>query len=501
MGIKSLGIDISDGCIAGVVLEQQRKAPVLISRLNLPLPEGADCAAVIRDVCAQLEWREGVCVCGLPFSMLSVRNLILPFNDVKKIAQALPFELEEQLIVPLDAVTYDFCPSRRTDQGSLIVAFAVEKELLGGLLEALQGAADPDAATPAMAALADQISARSRDGGNFLVAHADLHSTTMAFVVDKVPIFYRRLSHPEQMILHPPFVFVDGEATVVNAEAAEECVRLLSQAIGRSLDYFRTESREQEPPERVLLAGPLAGVEGMADILASSLGLPVEMVDLLRLARISCTAEQREQWRNSHDDRALALSLQGLKKGGVNLRRQAFAKKRSFYASRKQLVAAVAAVVLLLACGLGYTANDYRRLQRRDKALGDEMTAIFKSAFPGVVKIQDPYVEMQSRLKAAHGPGAPTPMVLADRRTLDLLADVSARIPETLALRVSRLSIDRESVLIKGTTDTFNSVETIKSLLAASPKYKSVQIVSATADKEKKNGAIRFEVQLQLEGI
>ena len=82
-----------------------------------------------------------------------------------------------------------------------------------------------------------------------------------------------------------------------------------------------------------------------------------------------------------------------------------------------------------------------------------------------------------------------------------LLADVSSRIPATLALRVSRLSIDREAVLIKGTTDTFNSVETIKSLLSASPRYKSVQIVSATADKEKKTGAIRFEVQLQLEGI
>jgi len=251
----------------------------------------------------------------------------------------------------------------------------------------------------------------------------------------------------------------------------------------------------------VLLVGPLAEAEGLADMLASSLGLPVETVDLLRLARISCTAEQREQWRGSHDDRALALSLQGLNKGGVNFRRQDFAKKRGFYASRKQLVAAVAAAVLLLAGVLGYIGNDYRRLQRRDKALGDEMTAIFKSAFPSVVKIQDPYVEMQSRLKAAHGPGAPTPMVLADRRTLDLLADVSARIPPTLALRVSRLSIDRESLLIKGTTDTFNSVETIKSLLAASPKYKSVQIVSATADKDKKNGAIRFEVQMQLEGI
>ena len=54
---------------------------------------------------------------------------------------------------------------------------------------------------------------------------------------------------------------------------------------------------------------------------------------------------------------------------------------------------------------------------------------------------------------------------------------------------------------IKGTTDTFNAVETMKSALAASPRFKSVQIVSATADKDKKNGGVRFELQLQLEGL
>jgi general secretion pathway protein L len=67
-------------------------------------------------------------------------------------------------------------------------------------------------------------------------------------------------------------------------------------------------------------------------------------------------------------------------------------------------------------------------------------------------------------------------------------------------LQVSRLAIEREIVLMKGTTDTFNSVETIKNSLSASPRYKGVQIVSATADKEKKNGSVRFEIQLQLGG-
>ena len=101
------------------------------------------------------------------------------------------------------------------------------------------------------------------------------------------------------------------------------------------------------------------------------------------------------------------------------------------------------------------------------------------------------------------GPGAPIPLAVTDRRVLGLLADISARIPAAVSVQVGRLSIDHESVLMKGTTDTFNAVEAIKSSLAGSSRFSEVKIVSATADKGKSNngGFIRFELQLQLRGV
>jgi general secretion pathway protein L len=145
--------------------------------------------------------------------------------------------------------------------------------------------------------------------------------------------------------------------------------------------------------------------------------------------------------------------------------------------------------------------NDYRTLQNRDKVVRGEMMAIFKQTFPKVTKVQEPYTEMQAALKHVQGPESPTPLFAADKRVLGLLADISARVPQAVTLKVSRLVIDRESILVKGTTNTFNSVDTIKNSLSASPRYRAVQIVSATADKEKKNSMIRFELQLQLEGL
>ena len=501
MGLKSLGIDISDSHVTGVVLEQQRKNLALHASFFLPLPEGADPATHIRLLCRQLDWQEGVSVCGLPLSMLSVRNLALPFKDVKKIAQILPLELEEQLIVPIDSLITDFSVSKKDAAGALIVAFSLERAFLSGLLEEVQDLVDPDIVTPAMVPLVAQIVKHNRDRQNFLLIHADQHSSTMVLVLNDKAVFYRRLSYPEQMILHPPFHVENDQVVISDTAATEECIHLFSRLVEQSLNYFRVEHKEEGRPERVVLTGPLAEIAPMAEIIHSVLGLPVEEMDLLAVNAISCPEERRLQWHGQHFDRALSLALQGFRRAEINFRKEGFAKKRAFFSSRKRLIGALSAVAVLVVCLLGFLGYDYHRLQQRDKALGEEMVTIFKKSFPGVTKVQDPFVEMQARLKSAQGPASPTALLFGNKKVLGLLADISARIPATVALRVSRLAIDRESVLIKGTTDTFNSVEIIKSSLSGSAKFKSVQIVSATADKEKKNGAIRFEVQLQLEGI
>jgi len=500
--VQSLGIDISDSHITGVVLEQQRKHLAVRACLSLALPDGADPAVQMRLLCEQLDWRAGgVCVCGLPLSQLSVRNLTLPFKDVKKITQILPFEMEEQLLVPLDTLITDFFVSKKKNASALIVVFSLEKAFLGSLLEAVQGAADPDVVTPAMVPLAAQLVRHSKSLPNFLLIHADQYSSTMVLVLNGQAVFYRRLPYPEQMILHPPFHFAEGQVELSDPVAAEACIRLFSRSIEQSLEFYRMENKEDGRPERIVLTGPLAGLTLFSEIIHSDLRLPVEVMDLLAANAIACPEDVRLHWHGQHFDRALSLALQGFKRAEINFRKESFAKKRSLLSFRRQLLGVIGAAAVVVACLFGFLWYDYHQLQQRDRALGEEMVGIFKQTFPGVTKVQDPFVEMQARIKSAQGPASPLPLLYGDKRVLGLLADISARIPATVALRVGRLAIDRESVTLKGTTTTFNAVETIKSGLAASPKFKTVQIVSATADKEKKDGAIRFEVQLQLEGL
>lgn len=502
MGKRSLGIDISDGQISGVALEQRGQALTVIACASLQLPEGADLAPQLRLLCESFHWRDDACVCGLPLSLLSVRNLSLPFGGVKQIAQALPFELDEQLVAPVDTQVIDFMVSATNEGGSRVIAFAVEKALLHSLLEATAGVVDPESITPAVAALAAQIGRQQRPEIMVLMLHADLHSMTMVLAQGERPLLYRRLSYPEEMILHPPFLFVDDRLVVADPASAEHCLRLVCAVVERSLDYYRLEGETESRPERVVLTGPLAAMEAMAALLASALQLPVEPVDLLAANGIDCPEALGPQWQSQRFDRAVSLALVGLgKKGGINFRQGPFAKKRTFYSARKQVIAAAAAVAFWGLCFLAYLGHDYRQLQGRDQGVREEMTHLFKQTFPKITKVREPYTEMQAALKAVSGPEASTPLLLSDQRVLGLLADISARIPETVVMRVSRLAIDREAVMIKGTTGTFNAVDAIKHSLSASPRYRAVQIVSATADKAKNSSLIRFEIQLQLEGI
>jgi general secretion pathway protein L len=296
MGKRSLGIDISDGQVTGVALEQQGKLLAVTACLSLPLSEAADVAPQIIQLCQQFAWREDPCVCGLPLSLLSVRNLALPFSDVKQIAQALPFELEEQLIVPVESLVVDFMVSATANAGSRIIAFAVEKFFLQNLLEGLAGVVDPEIITPAVTPLAAQVVRQHRDVGNVLMLHADLHSMTMVLAHGERPLFYRRLSYPDQMILHPPFLYDNDQLVVVDMAAAKHCIRLICASIERSLDYYRLESEAESRPERVVLTGPLAGMDAMAGIIASTLQLPVDLVDLLAANAIDCPEAIRTEW-------------------------------------------------------------------------------------------------------------------------------------------------------------------------------------------------------------
>ena len=75
-----------------------------------------------------------------------------------------------------------------------------------------------------------------------------------------------------------------------------------------------------------------------------------------------------------------------------------------------------------------------------------------------------------------------------------VLNDISERVPKNLEVQVDRMVGDGDGVQLRGTTDTFNTVDSIKKGLESSEIYRDVVIASANLDQSGKG--VRFEIKM-----
>ena len=501
MAPRILGLDIQDDLLCAVVVEQQGAEQIIHSCASLKVAGEATFATAVPGLLGALDSSVDECVLGLPLSLFSLRNLSLPFSDRKKMMQVLPLELEDQLPAPVDQQVIDFVVTGSRNGGSRVLIAAVDKGILGDLISALdESGLVVRAVLLSMEALVRGYTRQTGEKQPTLFLHADPHGMSIALWAAGKIVFMRWLTYPEQMFTQP----LAGQkeiALAVEPETAEKCMGETCSLIRNSLYYFLQEGNESMQPKQVVLSGCIADRGSWQSLIAHELDLPVESAGTVRnVSGIRLEESVQRQWSFCLYDTALALAENGLRKkkkfAGLNFLQGEFAPGPIRFFSRRSLLTAAAALSLVVIGGLGFLWSSYHNLDARSLLLHRKMAAIYKKTFPGANRIDHPYLQMQSKLREVQGSEVSLPLFSGEKRTLEILADISRRIPKDLTLHVSRLIIDQESVQIKGTTDAFNNVDVIKNKLASSPRYTRVKIVSATADKKK--GSIRFEIRLQL---
>ncbi len=501
MAMRILGLDIHTEHLAAVVLEQRATEHTVRACGSLDVDGQEQMYEALAEFLQQNAFEVDSCILGLPLSLISLRNLTLPFSDRRKMLQVLPLELEEQLLVPIEDQVVDFQVTGRQGTGSHLLVGAVEKEVLHKLLSLLkENGLTPKVVVPAFACLAgEHMQGRRGKGEPTLFLHADMHAMSMALWVEGRVIFMRRMAYTEQIFIESLSGGQTGVA-VPDQQAAEQGLIRVCAAMTSSLYFFQQNFEHSLRIRSAVLSGCLAGQNRFLELIRRELGLEVEASPPLHERNtIRLAPAVEEHWQSFRFEMPLALALGGLKKKKpqeLNFLQGEFAHDSRRLFSRRSLLAAAVVFSLICAVWIGFLVTDYRSLRSRASELHGEMVALFKQTFPEVTRVVEPHVQMQSKLREVQNSEVAIPLFSGDKRVLDILADISGRIPENLSLHVSRLVIDQESVQIKGTTDAYNNVDVIKSKLAASPRYAEVKIVSATADKKK--GSIRFEIRLQL---
>lgn len=499
MAQRTLGVDISDDLLSAVVVAGKGRDRQVVACTSVALEEHNDTPEMLHDLLKQLKWEGGLCVSGLPLSYFSLRNLVLPFTSEKKIQQILPFELEEHLLIPVDEQIFATTTSGASDDGTSLLVAAVEKTTLELHLDTFHTCdLDPDIVCPSSFALADRLCATGSDEQDFLLLYGDMGSLTMVICHQGQIVFMRHLSYPEKVFTDAIFSFDGTSVRIADKAAADAALSGLCMVVQHSIDFFYHTSSIRVKPDHVILAGPMQLAKGYQEKIEHELGLPSRVCDLVQTGHATLAGGVAESWQPAIYDRPLALALQGGRKHvAFNFRKDEFVAKRRLLGSKRQAMGLALATGFLFAIFFGYLFVDYQSLKNKNDTLIGKMEKLFQESFPGVTRIVDPLVQMRAKLQEAQAPTVSMPLFTQEKRVLAILADISARVPDTISMHVSQLVVDQDSVKIKGTTDAFNNVNEIKKLLSRSARFSEVNIVSAT--KAKDRAVIRFEIRLQLE--
>lgn len=495
---QAVGLDIHDDRLTALVLDCKGKDTSISDCISVHLPSEEELPEKLAELAGKLGKNTGRIYCGLSLSECSFRNLSLPFVDRKKIDQVLPFELEEEMLVPVHQQVISSDITSSSDTTSQLLIAGIEKTHLENILDTMQGAGiDPVMLLPTVYAFAETVTTGAKEDAVFL--DTGKNGISMALLKGDRVVFLRHVPYTDSVFTTQPFRFFEDGLQVQDEREARECITALCRTISASIHYFYLDTGVSIAPAQVVISGQLAEYSDLSEIIHAELELETRIVNLVASKSIAI-AKNGLEFNPTLHNRALALALCcSAKKHAFNFRREEFAHSGSLLQTGGRVLAAAACVICLLAAIAGFQWWNVRQLQSEYDRGSLQVKNLFSKTFPDVQRIVDPYAQMKAKMQeAAASPAAILPAFTGEKRTLEILADISGRIPETVKIHVSRMVLDQESVRLRGTTDAYNNVDVIKNRLAASPRFREVDIISATADRDK-NG-IRFELRLLLGG-
>ncbi|MFC1829808.1 type II secretion system protein GspL [Thermodesulfobacteriota bacterium] len=474
------GLDIRNDAVSAVLIKTGFKGSWIEAYQHVPIPGPDDISTAIDralgTITKNIDTTGSVCIASFPSAQISYRNMTVPFKDQKKIRQILPFELEATLPFAVSDIVIDFHTVTASEHSDIIAA-AVEKSRLESYLGRLASFnVEPKIVTAGGYAIALCLLKLSDVPDNVLVLDTGLHSVALFAAVSGGLHLVRSFPLSSSGSSRNESICTDIERTVSTLGALLD------------LDYR---------PELLMITGDGADDTGMAQDMERILEIPVKKVDLIRDTDVSLTNHPGRSWDPGRMNNALALSfleLRGIR--GLNFRRGPFAARQRWVKHKKGIVGAGIFSGLVIVLLLINVFIDAYILEKSVTRIDNQITHIFKTAFPDVKRIVDPVQQMRVKIadqkKIALSSGKSDNRV----RVIDILEAVSRNVPQKADVNLSKLVVGGGNVLITGDTDTFNTVNDIKNRLEKVPFFKKIIITSTNKNKSGKR--INFKLKAAL---
>ncbi len=394
----------------------------------------------------------------IPSSIISFRNTILPFKSKGKLKQVLDYELG--FMLPLNNTEYlsDFTLTDiplSVDQ-NFIFSASIPEHFIKNYFNSL----DHFGIKPELITIKGYVKAGwfAKKEALPKIAFLDIQGdeNTLTFVVNNKAVFVRSLK-------------------------SSGSTQKLGQAIFNTYIGFKQKIRSDLMFDKVIITSDKT----------TNIETNDELINILN-SKFQCPIEYAEV------EEDLLSFLIKEKRNLLNLCQEQYKNDSFFKKNTHKFFATVAIAAFVCILFFFHLFLDISSLENNLSLYKDAQVKIFKQTFPKQTKIIDPFMQMQGLVSSVkNGKSNKTTNILKEKgvRAIDLLHELSERIPENVDIVVSRILFNNSRLILSGSTNNFNNIDKIKNGLEKSNIFPNVKISKATADKKKGNVLFKFIIK------
>jgi Tfp pilus assembly PilM family ATPase/Tfp pilus assembly protein PilN len=486
---KTLGLDINEDSITAVQVISGLKGYQITACAHVMIKENGDLDDGLRRIFEGVALKSDTCITSIPAGDVSYRNLQMPFKDPRKIRKTLPYEIDSMLPFPIEELIVDFAIIDRSDQTD-ILAVSIKKAVVSEYLTKLEAIGlNPEILDIRCLPLVSWLLRCEGVPDHGIILDICQKRSTMVLYLRRRIALIRTFARNGGLVAIPP-------ADPATTKEIGPYLESLCKMVRDTIYAFGRQNHQVFYPEKVFFTGTGALRPDTGPLLSQFLDLPSEQINLVEDKRIRMNGDVAQAWNAPLMDNALSLALRESKRTqGFNFRRDEFEVKGKYLGIKKELRKGVISIMVVLAFLAADMGIGYYLMKKKYRNLDQEIRKVFMQTFPDVKRIVDPLAQMKIRINQIKGPAATYPGIDGGRNVLDLLKDISKRIPRSLDVRITRMIIDPDMVRMSGRTTTFNAVDNIKNGLESSALFDQVTISSANLDRKGKK--VQFEIKLK----
>jgi len=498
-----LGLDIGSYSLKGVLIQSNfRNFEVVDCYLKtLPISEGNHApdhiARAIYDFMFENTLQVDSIHVGISGTHCSSHTLMLPFHDKRKIEQTITFEIEDRIPFNMNSMLLDFAVFKngKSKQNPVHCSLLSKGQMAHFLSQLSQAEIDPEQVTLDSLSLARLLQysdvSDSNDSAPIAIVDIGFEKTNICVLSNGMPKQIRSIDMGGKLITNELQTQLNcsfEEAEIKKMRSSRPAYNGLEPLLAEMRRTFLAyRYQHNESIHHILLCGGSSMMPEFSTYLSHELNVSSEILSLDGPAFKSVIDEGKNAPLFMS---ALSYALSGISNdAAINFRKDDFSYKHDMHDIQNLLIKGICLTFFLVVVLILNVGFKHALLSNQIRGAEAEIIKPIQKIFPNK-KLKNSKVAISIlRAELAKVTGIGLSDELSNHISiLDILKEISTLIPSSLKIDVDDMSINNKIIRIRGKTDSFESVDRMKTELEKSNLFESVEKgnVASTSDNVKK---------------